>query len=210
MTSTPFQDTAIKKILAGVEEAFIRMRVPLDLNNTTVNIMPDQLAHEVGVSIGIKMAALEVFERVEEDSISESDELVVDTVNVPLNWFEAVKERLMLTRFKNLVISAWGDVKYKQIPIKSTVNKVVRRVHKHFHTCPLPAGSSTGAYISFLMWDTPFDGSRAEWLAMKKVTNALLELPPFEIPNMNVMRAVMDYRAARDYRRRVHSSENFG
>jgi len=201
MASTDNQAMIAQKFVAGVETAFIQAKLPMDfIRNAKMDVAPFHDAYEMGFSLGMQMATAEVLEKIEPDETQESDERIIDYYKVPADWFEAVKERLATTRFKNLVHKRWGDVVYKQIPISKITNKVVRRVHKHLHTCPLPEGSSNQAYFTFLTWDTPFEGSRAEWLAMKRVMDALMKLSPMQIPNIEVMRAVSDYRVAQQQR----------
>ena len=194
------QNLIAPRIMANVERLYATMRIrPEFLMGAKVEGQMDYLSDEMVYSFAMQVIATEITSELEKTTSRNEKEQVELR---PLTTWDAIKRSLILwlpvyPNTQRKLLDRW--VKMERIVVKQVTQHIDHYI-KHFHVNPMPPGLKDSAYATFMSWNKPFVGSRAEYLALRDIADMLDRVYLDGIgPDSNpaLSKAVWDYRKAK-------------
>lgn len=209
--TTPMQqysETMVHKLVASVERLSMQYRIPRSMfTDMKVDIGFDHVCDDMIIGLMIQLAGREVWEQPCSDETTVKDTNTHEDISewqdvvAPGIWNNIKYQLYNLKIGRAIIQDMFGLVKFDKIEKKRVIttnnNNIIKRTIKHLHVCPLPIDSAPGSYVTFLLWDTPYEGSRDEYLAVKAIADAALKVSPNAMPSLEMMRAVSEYYVAK-------------
>ena len=166
-------EAEIKKIVA---ESYI---TPEFLHSMEVDeAVTGEFAETLAVRVCLTLMGRVVNTESEESQFIDKTE-EIDYYHHPCTWWDGFKFELVSSKwfgwlFPANALNNW--INYKTIPKTHNFVTHEKREIRHYHMCPFPAGANYRDFVQFLQWSQPFSGTQKEYLLLRMMALACVNM----------------------------------